>query len=85
MSAVPDPVQQPTLTVEEAATLLNLSKNSVYAAVKEGVIPSIRAGRRVLVPTAKLVDLLGLAQVDIRRNGDVSPAPPSPNEPSPAA
>lgn len=85
MSAFPDPVQQPTLTVEEAATLLNLSKNSVYAAVKEGVIPSIRAGRRVLVPTAKLVDLLGLAQVDIRRNGDDSPAPPSPNEPSPAA
>ena len=85
MSAVPDPTEQPTLTVEEAATLLNLSKNSVYAAVKNGVIPSIRAGRRVLVPTAKLVDLLGLAQVDVRRNGDASPAPSSPTEPSPAA
>lgn len=85
MSAVPDPVQQPTLTVEEAASLLNLSKNSAYAAIKEGVIPSIRAGRRLLIPTAKLVDLLGLAQVDIRRHRDASPAPPSPNEPSSAA
>ena len=36
-------------TVEEAAEVLQISRNSAYEAVKEGQIPSIRVGRRILV------------------------------------
>ena len=36
-------------TVEEAAEVLQISRNSAYEAVKEGQIPSMRVGRRILV------------------------------------
>lgn len=36
-------------TVEEAAEVLQISRNSAYEAVKKGQIPSIRVGRRILV------------------------------------
>lgn len=39
---------------------LNLSKASTYEAVAKGEIPSIRIGRRLLVPTAALRRMLGL-------------------------
>lgn len=37
---------------------LNLSKPTVYALVRQGVIPSIRFGRRVVVPRKALNQLL---------------------------
>ena len=37
-------------SVREACALLGLSKNSVYARIREGVIPSIRVGARLLIP-----------------------------------
>jgi excisionase family DNA binding protein len=43
-----------TLTVEEAATLLGISRAFAYEAVGRGEIPSIRIGRRILVPKAAL-------------------------------
>lgn len=43
-----------TLTVEEAATLLGISRAFAYDAVTRGEIPSIRIGRRILVPKAAL-------------------------------
>lgn len=46
------------LTVEEAATLLGISRAFAYEAVNRGEIPSIRIGRRVLVPKAGLQRLL---------------------------
>lgn len=42
-----------TLPVEEAAELLDLSRSSAYRAVARGEIPTIRLGRRLLVPSAK--------------------------------
>ncbi len=36
-------------TVEEAAEVLGIARNSAYEAVKEGQIPSMRVGRRILV------------------------------------
>jgi len=51
------------LTVAEAAKLLRLSKNSVYAAVKTGDIPSIKIGKRVLIPRAALEKLLSACSV----------------------
>jgi excisionase family DNA binding protein len=42
------------LTVDEVARLLRIGRASAYAAVKKGEIPSIRIGRRILVPRAAL-------------------------------
>lgn len=41
-------------TVEEAATLLGISRSFAYEAVQNGQIPSMRIGRRILVPKAAL-------------------------------
>jgi excisionase family DNA binding protein len=51
-----------TLTVEEAATLLGISRAFAYEAVNKGEIPSIRIGRRILVPKAALERLVGADQ-----------------------
>jgi excisionase family DNA binding protein len=48
-----------TLTVEQAAKLLRISRGLAYEAARRGEIPTIRLGRRVLVPRAKLLALLG--------------------------
>lgn len=47
-----------TLTVEEAAATLGISRAFAYEAVRRGEIPSIRIGRRILVPYAALDRLL---------------------------
>jgi excisionase family DNA binding protein len=41
-------------TVEEAAGLLGISRSFAYEAVQRGEIPSMRIGRRILVPKAAL-------------------------------
>jgi excisionase family DNA binding protein len=50
--------QRLTLTVEEAATLLGISRAFAYEAVNAGTIPSIRIGHRILVPKAALNRML---------------------------
>jgi excisionase family DNA binding protein len=50
----------PTITVEQAGGLLGLPVRTTYRAAARGEIPSIRIGRRLLVPTRRLLDLLGL-------------------------
>lgn len=47
-----------TYTVEEVARKLGICRNSAYAAVESGDIPSVRIGRRRLVPRAALERLL---------------------------
>ncbi len=41
-------------TVEEAAKLLGISRSFAYEAVERGEIPSMRIGRRILVPKPRL-------------------------------
>jgi excisionase family DNA binding protein len=48
-----------TMTISAAAELIGVSRSAGYRAVAAGEIPSIRIGRRLLVPTAKLYALLG--------------------------
>lgn len=48
-----------TLTVDEAAQALGLSRNSCYQAVETKAIPSIRIGKRILIPRFALERLLG--------------------------
>jgi len=47
-------------SVVEAARLLGLGRNAAYAAVARGDIPTIRIGRRKLVPKAPLHRILGI-------------------------
>ncbi|MDP8961937.1 MAG: helix-turn-helix domain-containing protein [Actinomycetota bacterium] len=55
-----DPDQPATMTVEQAGQLLGISRRSAYRAAAAGDIPTIRLGRRILVPTARLHRLLGI-------------------------
>ena len=48
-----------TVTIEEAAPILGISRGSTYAAARTGELPTIRIGRRLLVPVAGLRRLLG--------------------------
>jgi len=47
-----------TLTVSEAAAALGISRGLAYEMVRTGRIPSIRFGKRVLVPQRALEKLL---------------------------
>ena len=52
-----------TLTIDEAARWLGISRGSAYEAARSGEIAGvvvIRVGRRLLVPKAPLFELLGL-------------------------
>ncbi len=46
------------LTVEEAARVLRISRGLAFAATRDGTLPSIRIGRRILIPQAALAALL---------------------------
>lgn len=45
-------------TVTEVAALLGIGRGSAYQAVREGTIPSLRIGRRLVIPAAALERLL---------------------------
>ncbi|MBV8798448.1 MAG: helix-turn-helix domain-containing protein [Alphaproteobacteria bacterium] len=49
------------ITVPEAAQELGISRNSGYEAAARGELPTIRIGRRLLVPRAALDRLLSEA------------------------
>jgi excisionase family DNA binding protein len=63
-SPIPDPLESPTISVHEAARLLGIGRSLAYEGVKRGEIPAVRVGRTVRVPTAKLLNLLGLLEVE---------------------
>ena len=48
------------LRVEQACQLLGISRSAGYRAATAGDLPILRLGRRVYVPTAPLVAMLGL-------------------------
>jgi excisionase family DNA binding protein len=50
----------PTISVERAGELLGVSRRAAYRAVTKGQIPTVRIGRRLLVPTQRLLELLGM-------------------------
>jgi excisionase family DNA binding protein len=59
---IPDkPVQRLTLTVEEAASALGISRSFAYEAIAKGEIPCIRIGKRILVPKIALEKMLASA------------------------
>ena len=50
--------ERQTLTVEEAARVLGIGRNSAYEAVRRGEIPAIRIGKRFVVPWVALERML---------------------------
>ena len=63
------PPQRLTMTVEEAAVVLGISRATAYDAVSRGEIPCIRIGRRILIPKVALERLLDGAG-EARADGD---------------
>jgi excisionase family DNA binding protein len=53
--------ERQTLKIEEAAKILGISRNTAYDAVKTGQLPTVKIGRRFLVPKAALERLLDSA------------------------
>ncbi|MDA0221347.1 MAG: helix-turn-helix domain-containing protein [Proteobacteria bacterium] len=46
------------MTVDEAAVILGIGRNAAYEGVRAGTIPSIRIGKRILIPNVALDQLL---------------------------
>jgi excisionase family DNA binding protein len=59
-------MERETMTVEEAAAYLGIGRSLAYRAVREGTIPSIRVGHRLLAPRGMLQGMLGGEQEDKR-------------------
>jgi excisionase family DNA binding protein len=70
-----------TITVEEAARLLGIGRGLAYAAVADGTLPAIRVGRRLLIPKAALLALLGVpTERDEHKQDEGSAREPTPVE-----
>jgi excisionase family DNA binding protein len=50
----------PLLSVEQACELLGVSRSAGYRAAATGDLPTVCWGRRLYVPTARLLKVLGL-------------------------
>ena len=61
--------QRATITVEEAARILGISRGSAYEAVRRGDIPTIRIGKRLIVPVAALGRMLAVGQAEPTGDG----------------
>ena len=72
---VPDPRERPVVSVPEAGELLGLGRSAAYDAVTRGELPTLRFGRRLVVPTARLRQMLGLDAADYPGTGDAAIRP----------
>jgi excisionase family DNA binding protein len=53
-----------TYSIRETAQVLGLSRNSVYQGCLKGEIPSVRIGKRILVPKGALLRILEMTKND---------------------
>jgi excisionase family DNA binding protein len=56
----------PTISVAQAAELLGVSRSAAYRAVAAGQLPALRLGRRIHIPTAPLLEMLGVSTEERR-------------------
>ncbi len=61
-----DPPETPslTITVTEAARYLGIGRNTAYEAIRRNEIPSIRIGRRIVIPRHRFLEWLGASDTD---------------------
>lgn len=50
---------RPTVSVEEAGEIVGVGRSAAYEAARTGDIPTLKIGRRLLVPVARLRAMLG--------------------------
>ena len=68
--------EKQTVSVDEAAKCLGISRGLAYAAVNDGSIPSIRLGKRLLVPRAALQRMLdGTANARQKSEAELAATP----------
>lgn len=85
---IPDPRDRPTLTVPEAGAFVGLGRSASFDAARRGELPTIRFGRRLAVPTARLRQLLGIDAPTEVTDGEALAAGPGlalATDPTPAA
>lgn len=56
-----------TVSVDEAARLLGISRGAAYRAVHRGDLAAFRIGKRILVPVGRLGELLSSESLDDER------------------
>ena len=56
-----------TVSVTEAAQLLGVGRTLSYELVSRGVLPSVRLGRRVLIPRHDIDQLLAVVPLEMAR------------------
>ena len=64
------PDEREVLTVEEVMKVLGIGRRAAYAGVRSGQIPSIRVGRRFLVPVTFVERMLVGEQSSATRSED---------------
>jgi excisionase family DNA binding protein len=52
--------ERQTLRIEEAAKILGIARNTAYDAAKNGQLPTIKIGKRLLVPRIAIERMLSL-------------------------
>lgn len=67
MAKRPDEADKLTMSVEEAGQALGLGRAGAYEAVARGEIPTVRIGRRLLVPIRAVDAMLDRAVADWER------------------
>lgn len=65
-----------TITVDEAASLLGIGRNTAYEAIRAGQIPALRLGRRLLVPVPALLRMLEGAEAPFDEGGSANGSSP---------
>ena len=63
-------IDRPTLSVAETAELLGISRWLVQQATHDGSLPSVRVGRRILIPRSRLLAWLDGHEHPAALNGD---------------
>ena len=58
MTQQSSPGTKMTLTVREAAEMIGISKPKIYELIREGEIPSIHVGKKIVIARQALLDWL---------------------------
>jgi hypothetical protein len=57
---IPDPIEVPTISVKRYAQIVGIGLRTAYAGVESGEVPSIKIGKRVVIPTRQALAAVGL-------------------------
>ena len=58
ISQQPKPSTKMTLSVNEAAELIGISRPKVYDLLRDGTLPSIHVGKKIVIPRQAVIDWL---------------------------